>query len=100
MWREQKSDGELGRRWGGCRVGAEWVQTSQQTRVIRGPTPLYRAMMPSLAMSSLRQWIEEVYLAASRPCIRLLMTSRPWKMMTEKPPANAPEQAEPSGVLR
>ena len=47
----------------GCRVGAEWVPsgvqrgvewvpTSQQTRVIRGPTPLYRAMMPSLAMSS------------------------------------------------
>ena len=56
--------------------------------------------MPSLAMSSFRQWIEEVYFAASRPCIRLLITSSPWKMMTEKPPANAPEQAEPSGVLR
>ena len=36
----------------GVQRGVEWVPTSQQTRVIRGPTPLYRAMMPSLAMSS------------------------------------------------
>ena len=84
------------------------IATSQHTRVMRGPTPLYSAMMPapsrrhervrrragaargaarapSFLMSCIRQSIEPEYLAASRPCIRLLMTSRPWKMMTDTP---------------
>jgi len=76
------------------------IATSQHTRDMRGPTPLYSAMTPSFCTMSRTQCNDDEYLDAPRPCIRLFTTSMPWKSSTETPPANAPQQAVPIGVLR
>ena len=46
-------------------------RTSRQTRVRRGPTPLYRARKPSLATVSRRQCSDDVYFDAMEGCEQL-----------------------------